>query len=422
MSTLPESIDRAPQRIDALRPTAKTNLPPGGRSRVAHGLTAAAALGVPLRLQVCVDCGEIQYPPRECCGKCLSPHLQWRDQPGRGALLGVSTLHHSNDAYFRERLPWRIGLVRLDAGPAVIAFLTDSVANPDARVRVSLRMDRSGQAVLIGQPEDEKDMNPNEKLQRETACHPRGRNVLVTDGQTAVGQALVRALHEAGAATVWAGHCQRHQHSLDTAALARLRGVELLELDVTDPRSIAALDARLGGRTDIVISNAETHQAPDRASAGDIDLARAQMEVHYFGLLHLYETLAPALNARAQGAGHPPVAWVNLMSVCALSNDPARRTFSASSAAAMSLAQGLRAQMCSHGVRVLNVFPGPIDDTPSQHLPPPKLNPAALAGAVVNGLVGGVEDLFPGDLAQEWYARWRDNPKALERELAQAGR
>ena len=28
----------------------------------------------------------------------------------------------------------------------------------------------------------------------------------------------------------------------------------------------------------------------------------------------------------------------------------------------------------------------------------------------------GVEDVFPGDVAQEWLARWGDNPKALERE------
>ena len=33
----------------------------------------------------------------------------------------------------------------------------------------------------------------------------------------------------------------------------------------------------------------------------------------------------------------------------------------------------------------------------------------------------GVEDLYPGDVAQEWLERWRDNPKVLERELAAGG-
>jgi hypothetical protein len=52
-------------------------------------------------------------------------------------------------------------------------------------------------------------------------------------------------------------------------------------------------------------------------------------------------------------------------------------------------------------------------------LPPPKLAPAALAAAIVKALRDGVEDVYPGDVAQDWLARWRDNPKALEREVAE---
>ena len=73
------------------------------------------------------------------------------------------------------------------------------------------------------------------------------------------------------------------------------------------------------------------------------------------------------------------------------------------------------------GIRVINVFPGPIDDEWNQNMPPPKLTPAALASAIVKGLQDGVEDIYPGDVAQEWLARWRENPKVLERELAAGG-
>ncbi|MBS0318735.1 MAG: short-chain dehydrogenase, partial [Proteobacteria bacterium] len=41
--------------------------------------------------------------------------------------------------------------------------------------------------------------------------------------------------------------------------------------------------------------------------------------------------------------------------------------------------------------------------------------------AIVKALQGGVEDVYPGDIAQDWLARWRDNPKVLERELAAGG-
>jgi hypothetical protein len=49
---------------------------------------------------------------------------------------------------------------------------------------------------------------------------------------------------------------------------------------------------------------------------------------------------------------------------------------------------------------------------------PPKIAPNRLAADIVAALRGGAEDLYPGDIAQEWLERWRDNPKALERELA----
>ena len=112
---------------------------------------------------------------------------------------------------------------------------------------------------------------------------------------------------------------------------------------------------------------------------------------------------------------------MNLLSVFALSNFPSQATYSASKAAALSLAQCLRAEMLPHGIRVLNVFPGPIDDEWNQNVPPPKLSPGALAGAMVRALTDGLEDLYPGDVAREWLARWRDNPKALERELVLGG-
>ncbi|WP_445289369.1 SDR family NAD(P)-dependent oxidoreductase [Variovorax atrisoli] len=408
--------------------TQRMNLPPMGRGRVAHGLTRAAALSDHLELQVCEECGTVQYPPRDACGKCLSPELEWRKQSPCGELLSVATLHHSNHLYFRERLPWRIGVVRLDSGATVIAFLTDSVAPPTGlagsertRVQVLLRLDRAGQAVLVAQPIEELNIDAKDKLQMETGCSPRGRKILVTDGKTAVGQAIVLALLEAGAETVWAGYSEPWKRSSELARLKDIPGVVPVPLDLTDARSVSALGAELGGKVDIVVSNAEVHRTEGISSRPGTDVARAEMEVNYFGLLRLAQAFAPALKGRAaDGPGHA-VAWVNLLSVFALSNFPSQATYSASKAAALSLAQCLRAEMLPHGIRVLNVFPGPIDDEWNQNVPPPKLSPGALAGAMVRALTDGLEDLYPGDVAREWLARWRDNPKALERELVLGG-
>jgi hypothetical protein len=46
----------------------------------------------------------------------------------------------------------------------------------------------------------------------------------------------------------------------------------------------------------------------------------------------------------------------------------------------------------------------------------------SLASAVAEALKGSVEDVYPGDVAQDWLARHLDNPKALERELEEGAR
>ncbi len=63
------------------------------------------------------------------------------------------------------------------------------------------------------------------------------------------------------------------------------------------------------------------------------------------------------------------------------------------------------------GIRVVNVFPGPIDDEWNQLMPPPKVTPAALASAIVKALRDGIEDVYPGDVAQEWLATLARQPE-----------
>jgi NAD(P)-dependent dehydrogenase (short-subunit alcohol dehydrogenase family)/uncharacterized OB-fold protein len=409
-----------PKRKNPVLRTRQINLPPWGRSRVALGMTAAAAEGR-FELQVCQDCSAVQYPPREACHRCLSAQLQWRAQSGEGTLLGASTLHHSNDLFFRERLPWRLGLVHLDTGPSLMVHVHREVGDAPARVHVGARLDRAGQAVLIGFPSEGSEHMADDPMLREMTSDPKFRKVLVTDGKTAVGQAIVQALAKAGADIVWVGHAEPWKKLPGFDDITQLPQVTLVPLDLTNGRSVTELAGEIGGKVDIVINNAEVHRAFGIAARRGTDVAKAEMDINYFGALRLAQEFGPALKGRsADGVTHA-AAWVNLLSIYALSNFPPHGTFSASKAAAHSLAQCQRAEMRAAGIRVINVFPGPIDDEWNQNLPPPKVAPPALASAIVKALRDGVEDVYPGDVAQEWLERWRDNPKVLERELAAGG-
>jgi len=404
---------RAKRKNPVLR-TRLPTLPPAARSRAALGLTAAAALGR-FELQQCRDCGAVQYPPREACQKCLSILLDWKPQPEGGELLAQTVLHHSNDLFFRERLPWRLGLVRLDCGPIVVAHLHESATQ---RVRVRAALDRAGQAVIAALPDKEGSDMADDRQLREFTCDPKQRKVLVSDGKTALGQALVKEMASAKAELIWVGYAEPWKKFAGFDELAQIPQVTLVPLDVTDSKNVRELAAEIAGKVDIVVNNAEHHRTAGISARQGVETARAEMDVNYFGLLRLAQEFGPAMRSRGADGRASAVAWVNVLSIYALANFPPHGTFSASKAAAHSLAQCLRAEMRPAGVRVVNVFPGPIDDEWSQLLPPPKVAPGALARAVVSALRDGVEDVYPGDVAQEWLARWRDNPKALERELS----
>ena len=406
-----------PKRKNPVLRTRLPTLPPAARSRVALGLTAAAALGR-FELQQCRACGTVQYPPREACQKCLATDLAWQVQPQGGELLSATTLHHSNDLFFRERLPWRLGLVRLDCGPTVVAHLHERVAQAPSRVNVNVKLDRAGQAVMAALPSEENANMAEDRQLREFTCDPKFRKVLVTDGKSRLGQSLVHAFAKAQADLIWVGHAEPWKKFAGFDELKALPQVTLLPLDVTDSKNVREIAGEIGGKVDILVNNAELHRTYGIANRPGIDAARAEMDVNYFGLLRLAQEFGPAMRSRGADGLASAVAWVNVLSIYALANFPAHGTFSASKAAAYSLAQCLRAEMRPAGVRVVNVFPGPIDDEWNQLLPPPKVLPASLAGAMIKALQEGVEDVYPGDVAQEWLARWRDNPKALERELS----
>ena len=406
-----------PKRKNPIVRTRQPTVPASTRARYTQGLTAAAARGV-FALQSCEDCSAIQYPPREACSNCLSVRLRWREIDGAGELIARTTIRYGFELYFRERAPWPSGIVRLDCGPSVVVALHQDCAEPPARVHVIAALDKGGQATLIGIPEKGTPAMEDDPILRETTADPKFRKILVTDAKSPAGAAIVEALIDAGADYVWAGVGEPWKSSAHLERIKTLPQVTVVPLDVTEETSVRKLAGNIGHKVDILINTAEYHRVGRLAGSQGVETARSEMETNYFGLLRLAQWFGPALQSRAADGQSSATAWVNILSIYALSNFPAHSTFSASTAAAYSLSQSLRAAMQPSGIRVINIFPGPIDDEWNQLLLPPKLAPAALAASVINALKRGLEDVYPGDVAQEWLARYLDNPKALERELA----
>lgn len=409
MTGLPDS----PRRKDPTRRTRQPVTPPGNRSREGYGLAAMAAAGR-FALQCCASCGHVHYPPRQVCERCLGDRLEWRDVGTGGTLLAETTVRHANDLYFRERLPWSLGLVAADAGPSIVAHLGEGCAR-GGRVTMSLQIDRAGNAVVVAAPEN--GAPADDPRLRELVFDPANRRALIVDGATGLGRSLAEALLSAGAREVFAGFARPWIRSPDLAALRATERVTLYPLDVTDTDSVERLAALIGDKVEILVNNSAHVRVGGAVDRRDFNITRQEMEIHYHGLMRLAGYFGPVMRARGADGPWGAVAWVNLFSAWALANNPVMGTYSASQAAALSLSHCLRAELATGGIRVVNVFAGPLDDEWHQLVPPPKLTPAGVAARVVSGLRRGLEDIAVGAVAEEIVQRLAENPKEIERAI-----
>ncbi len=409
-------IQKPPKKNPQIRTVVPT-LPPASRSRRALAFTVAAAEGR-FALQKCAMCGHIAYPPREACPKCLSMELPWTDVPTGGQLIAETTVQTSINTYFRERTPWRMGTVLLDAGVTVQCHVHGGVLR-NGRVRMIARTDKSGKGVMMALPESEGENMADDKQLRELTCDPKHRRVLITDGRHMSALSLAQHLAGAGASIIFVGLAEDWRKPPKQAALEAIPQVEIVPLDITNTTSVTECAGEIGGKVDILINNCEYVRPGGIMGRRDVITAQDEMAVNYFGLMRLMQAFGPAMRGRGADGANSAVAWVNILSVYALSNLPEFGATSASQAAALSLAQCFRGEMAGSGVKVVNAFCGPLDDAWRQPLPPPKVSPEVLARDVLRCLQQGLENITIGDVAHDVRTRWIEDPRVLEKELTQ---
>src|SRR5690606_39031610 len=270
-----------------------------------------------------------------------------------GRLLATTTLHHSNDLYFRERLPWRVGTVQLASGPSVVAHLHGDCREGDA-VRLSLKLDRSGQAVMIALPTKATPNMQDDKTLRETSCDPKFRRALVTDGKSETGLAVAQALLDAGATMVFVGDPTPWRKAAQFEALCADPRVQVQALDVTDTDSVQRLSRSIGGKIEILVNTAGYERDGGLLHNRDLIKAQDSFNINCVGLMRLAQHFGPGMAGRGSDGVNNAVAWVNVLSIFAHMNLPSQGIWSASQAAALSMSQCLRNEFRPSGIRVVN--------------------------------------------------------------------
>src|SRR5690606_30052173 len=195
----------------------------------------------------------------------------------------------------------------------------------------------------------------------------------------AVGMAVTRALLDAGVTSVFAGDPEIWRRSAAFDALCQDERVHVQDMNITDTDSVQRIARSIGGKVDILINTADHQREGGILFNRDMNKARDALDVNCLGLIRLAQHFGPTMSGRAADGVNNAVAWVNVLSIYAHANLPTQGVWSVSQAAALSVAQCLRHEFLSSGVRVVNVFSGPLDHEWEQLTPPPRVNPKAVA-------------------------------------------
>jgi short-subunit dehydrogenase len=179
-----------------------------------------------------------------------------------------------------------------------------------------------------------------------------GRVVAVTGASAGIGAACARALASRGAALVLAARRLGRLQQV-AAELRGARGVEIIEADVTRAADMQALVGRAQstfGRLDAVVCNAGIgfHGALEETS--DVVMRRL-VDVNFMGTFHAIKAAMPVF--RSQGSGH----IVIVSSIVGQRGIGYSSAYSATKAAQVGLAEGLRAELRGTGIYVSAIFP-----------------------------------------------------------------
>jgi NAD(P)-dependent dehydrogenase (short-subunit alcohol dehydrogenase family) len=233
--------------------------------------------------------------------------------------------------------------------------------------------------------------------------------VLVTGANGGIGSHFVQQLIQLNVAKIYV--CARTVSKLSDLVAIDPAKIVPIGLDVTDLQSITAAAAQCAD-VSLLINNAGTSLNHGIISAPDLEAARAEMDVNYFGMAAMCRAFAPVLKQQNGGA------IINILSLLGKVNLPFSGSYSASKAAAISMTQSVRAELAAQNTLVVGVMPGTVDTDLAKAWPDPKVAPAEVVRSALQAVIDQLEDVYPGEQAAQVSAQLLADPKGVEKYMA----
>ncbi|ESQ79821.1 SDR family NAD(P)-dependent oxidoreductase [Asticcacaulis sp. YBE204] len=231
--------------------------------------------------------------------------------------------------------------------------------------------------------------------------------IVVTGANRGIGAATVRELLTRDVKKIYAA-------ARNTASLPDFNDprVVALTLDITNDAQVKAA-AETAADADVILNNAGTAIFTDVLNS-PLEEIGSDFNANFYGTLRVMQAFAPKLVARGSGTIANVISVVGLVAVASLGG------YSASKAALLSVTQSARAGLKDKGVKVLGIFPGPIDTDLARDIPLEKATPETAAKRIVAGLEAGEEYIFTDPVSDHIGHTWRNNAPGLEAAMSGA--
>ncbi|SEQ94141.1 SDR family oxidoreductase [Lentzea albida] len=224
-----------------------------------------------------------------------------------------------------------------------------------------------------------------------------GSIALVTGANRGIGRAFTDELLARGAAKVYAAARRPELVEVTDPRITPLH------LDLLDEESIAAAAAAAPDVT-LLVNNAGIATGADLLTA-DLDDVRRDLETHLFGTLRVIRAFAPSLTGGAV---------VNLLSVLSWAATPqGSGSYSVAKAAEWNMTNGVRVELADRKVLVQGVHLGAADTDMMAGSDVPKIAPAEVARASLDGVRDGLVEVLVDDASRFVKAALGGDPAVL---------
>ncbi|MBU2551896.1 MAG: Zn-ribbon domain-containing OB-fold protein [Proteobacteria bacterium] len=79
-----------------------------------------------LLYQVCADCGEIIFFPKQTCPNCMGHSLEWKESSGRGRIFTFTVTYDYAPPEFAADTPYALAIVVLEEGFRMTSNIVES--------------------------------------------------------------------------------------------------------------------------------------------------------------------------------------------------------------------------------------------------------------------------------------------------------